>query len=534
MPQSLPDDSLFLVRCPSCRQRFKVDQSLRGRSVECGACEHRFRIEGDAVVRGPKAYPGERSSDLLNRFQRVPLSGLGATLPGTRPISYATPPDPVALEPTSPLRVIAGAFGVAGMAFIALLLMFSSERGSALDGMTMTNRLVMTSFTGLTGVLLLIYANPKARLKALGIGLGLAACLTSVPFFFREGSVPLASAEVAVTAPAGGDFWTGPKVESEISRLSTRIGTQPLEKEIERMAGEGNGRRAAGLWLRGLSNNHRYLVRDYILRVTNADPTSHAYPRDGGDYLFVLTGIRQTLQELAQIATVLGESAKIYPEISVIEVRVNSESFVEGPIEKLKNKDDPDFYALNKRELESIDLERAKRAVQRLADAEPKVFRSDITRKLIGLLGEEGVSYKANICEALEVWAEIPGPAGDAAVVEIEKLMKQNQPVPVEMVALPVKEQIPAVIPLLDELWVKEPLVWESLYRDAGPAAEPSVLRRFPETSGNLRYSALRILSRVGGEESLRVIGAISPGGDSELRVLIEQATKSIGARLNK
>jgi hypothetical protein len=50
--------------------------------------------------------------------------------------------------------------------------------------------------------------------------------------------------------------------------------------------------------------------------------------------------------------------------------------FIEGPIEKLSNKQDPAFYELNKRELESIDLERAKRAVQRLAEAEPKIYRA--------------------------------------------------------------------------------------------------------------------------------------------------------------
>lgn len=503
---------------------------MRGRSVECGACDHRFRIEGEALVRGPKVYPGERGTGLVNQFQRVPLSAV--SLPGGLGVSYASPPDPVALEPVSPQRVIAGAVGVVGMVLMALLLMLSTGRGGALDGMTTGNRLVMAGFTGLMGLAALVYANPLARMKAFMIGVALSACLISVPFFFTEGSVPLEklTAQGDLKSSEG---WTLPPAEVEADGLAARIGTQPLLREIERLSVEKNGTIAAGIWLRGLSNNHKYLVRDYLLRVTHADPASHAYPRDGGNYLFVLTGIRLSLQELAQLAAPLGEIDHVYPEISVIEVKVNVASFIEGPIEKLKNKDHPEFYELNKRELESVDLERAKRAVQRLAEAEPKVFRSDITRKLLALLSEESVTYKADICTALEVWSEKPGPAGQAALLEIGKLMKRNVPIPKPIVALAVKEKIPEAVPVLDELWRGDAATWESLYADLGTMIEPTVIRHFPDVSGNLRHSAIRILGRVGGAESLMLMESITPGADSELRVLIEQAGKSIAGRMN-
>ena len=62
MSHSNPDSSLLLIRCPSCGQRFKVGEDFRGRSVECGGCEHRFRIQDEVIVRGRKFYPGERSN----------------------------------------------------------------------------------------------------------------------------------------------------------------------------------------------------------------------------------------------------------------------------------------------------------------------------------------------------------------------------------------------------------------------------------------------------------------------------------------
>ena len=101
MPSSSPDDSLLLIRCPSCGQRFKVGEDLRERTVECGGCEHRFRINDEVIVRGRKFYPSERKNPGLNRFHRIPLPG-GESMIGVQPVRYGNMPDPAVLEPASP------------------------------------------------------------------------------------------------------------------------------------------------------------------------------------------------------------------------------------------------------------------------------------------------------------------------------------------------------------------------------------------------------------------------------------------------
>ena len=528
-----PDDLLLLIRCPSCGQRFKIGGDLRERTVECGGCEHQFKINDEVIVRGPKFYPGERNSSGLHRFQRVPLPG-GESLIGVQPVRYSNMPDPAVLEPASPQRILVAAIGVTGMMIMALLLIFGANRGGLLDGMVLANRLLMGGFASLLGVIMLVYGNPKARVKALAVGLLLSSFVMAVPFYFKVGSVPLEQRQAKSPHDAAVKSEEKSPESAEdaaIVALRTRIGTGPLVSEIDRLAKAGSDKRAMGLWLRGLSESNKSLVKDYILRVTGADPTSHPYPRDGGDYLLVVTGVTQSIQELAQLASVLGTIEKIYPEIAVIAVRVNNQIFVEGSIEKLSKKNDPAFYDLNKRELESIDLARVKRAVQRLAEAEPKIYRTDITRKLIALLGEDEVDFKGNICTALAVWSEQPGPAGDAALELIRKLAAKNEAIPPAIVALVVKEKNTAVIPILDEIWFKSPMDWESLYGDLGQPAEATVIKRFADTKGTVRYSAVRILGRVGGADSLPVLAAAATGGDSELRVLVEQAQNSIRTR---
>jgi len=532
MPGLNPDDALLLIRCPSCGQRFKVGEDLRGRTVECGGCEQRFRINDDVIVRGRKFYPGERRNARLNRFQRVPLA-VAPPVIGTPTVRYADPPDPTTFEPASPQRIVAGLLGAIAIAAMALLLILGATRGGTLDGITTENRLIMACFSGLIGTVLLVYANPRARGKAGTLGFALSAGLAILPFVFTDGSTRLPN-QIA-DAPAPGLYENAaaiPASESEqIADLRRTIGTDPLVSEIERLADEGSTRQAVGLWLRDLREQNRFLVKDYILRTTDADPQSHYYPRDNGNFLMVVTGIALSLDEVAAITEALGTVENTYPEISVIEVKVNNQNFIEGPIEKLTDKSNPAFYDLNKRELESIDLERVERAVKRLADAEPSIYRSDISRKLVALLGTPEVTFKGDVCRALTVWAEELEQAGETALIQARDMLAKGVNIPEEVIALIVKAKNPGVFPILDELWQQNPNRWEFHYAAMGQAAEAPVLSHFPSTTGSHRHSAVRLLGRVGAADSLRVLDATKTGADPELSVLLDNAMRSIRSR---
>jgi hypothetical protein len=536
MPLPSSDHQLLLIRCPACSQRFKVEEDLRGKTVECGACESRFKINDGVIVRGRKIYPGERKDPGVNRFQRVPL-GLELSVGAEAPERYGQAPDPALLEPASPLRVLAGMVGVAGMLFMAMLLMFGGSRGGMLDGMPFENRMTIAGFAGVLGTILLIYANPKARLKSAGVGVLLALGVLAVPFAFTDGSKLLpnrvAGAENAEKGREVAAAEAKPKEAVEVAALRAKIGTDPLVKEINRLAAEGSKKQAYGIWLRGLAERNRLLIRDYIFRVTDADRSSaNFYPRGDGDYLMVVAAPKQNLLELAQVASALGSIDGVYTELSVIEVRVNNENFAEGPIEKLTNKDNPAFYDLNRRELESIDLERVKRAIQRLAEVEPKIYRTDITRHLISLLGEEDIDFKEDICKALAVWAETPGLASDAAIKAGNELLAKALKVPSGIIELIVKEKNSGGIPLVHQLWMSSPNTWELAYADFGPKIENHVIESFPSTEGIVMHSAIRLLGKVGGMKSLPILQDASNGAVVETQILIENAQTAIQGRL--
>ena len=531
-----PDTIQLVIRCPSCGQRFKVGDNLQGRTVECGACEHRFRITEDVIVRGKKFYPGEKHDGRLMHFQRVPMS-VSPPLVGIEAARYAAPPDPAIYEPASPQRIIAGIAGVLAMVLMALLLIFGARSGGALDGMLTSRRMMMAGFTGLLGIVLLLYANPRARFKALMAGLMMGGSLLSLPLFFTAGSAPLGSSMAPqrdLFEEALADEGT-PESESgtpELDELRQTIGTKPLDEEIQRLAAANDDRRAVGLWLRDMREQNRFIIMDYILRTTGADPESHLFPRGRGDFLLVVTGTRMTIDEMARVAEPLGSVERVMRELAVVEVKVNNSNFIEGAVEKLTDRKDPAFYDLNKRELDSIDLGRAERAVKRLAEAEPKVYRSDITSRLLALLAMPDLKFKGDVCRALAVWSPEPGPAGEAALRQANLLLARDETVPPDMISLALKEKTPGLAPVIHQLWEKTPNQWEQAYRGLGAAAETALLRRLPTAESPHRDSAVRILGSVGGPDSLPVLQSMLPADNPELAVLVEKTIEAIRKRI--
>ncbi|KAB2641800.1 MAG: hypothetical protein DVB25_00525 [Verrucomicrobia bacterium] len=529
--ESPPDETPpLLIRCPSCGQRFKVGADLRERTVECGGCEQRFRITDEVILRSRKFYPGEHPQLSLNRYQRVPIV---ASVPeGLQTISYTDHADASSFEPVAPLRMIAGAAAVSGVVVLALMLLLGSTRGGVLDGMTTASRLMMAGFGSVLATLLLIYANPRSRKTALLFSLLCSGVLLPLPLVFTDGAADATAHAKAVAnnepAPHGRAAGNAP---DRVSQLRQLIGTDPLVSQNARLAREGGGRHAYGLWLRGLDESNKLLVRDYLLRAADAEPASHPYPRGRNDYLMVVTGVSMPIEKLAELAAPLGELSQIYREIDVIEIRVNNGNFLAGPMDKLADKDDPAFYELNKRELECIDLERVQAAVKRLADAPPKMYRNDISRRLIVLLRDEGVEFKEDLCRALMRWADESTTAAEAAEAALRKLVAAKKTVPREMIALLVKAKRVSIIPILNNLWLADSGTWEPYYVELGTPIEASLIGQFKDLSGGLRNSAVHMLGKVGGSASLPVLNAVRAGADPELLVRIETAEKAIRER---
>jgi len=531
MDERHADAEKLAIRCPGCGQRFKVGQELKDRMVECGTCEHRFRVNEEVVIRQKKFYPGERRDRGLEQFSRIPKgSGIPANF---QTVQYAQDAPHAPIAGTSPLRMLFGFVGVLAVVVILMLLAFGGRPGGMIDGTTQDKRLMLAGFTAVLAWVFLFAANPGARIKATVGSIVCTALLLSFPFLFTEGSHPRNPAETnLVVGPIPQPGPETHKTGDSFTDLKNEIQYKPVEEEIAYYASKPElaGRSAAGIWLRGLKEPNKLQIRDYIVRSTGADPRSHIYPR-GRDYLLVVSGISGDIGSLGKLCNRFGEVKRIVDELRVIEVEVNNASFEAGPLDKLTNPADPAFYELNRREIESIDLERARGSIVRLAEVEPKLYRKDIVARLTQLLKEGDVPMQDQICRALLVWAE-PGDGTELAVrTALSKLSPQAGQAPDSMVKFLAARKDYEAIPLVDALWAADHNRWEELYGNFGPGIEDKIIARFNGASASMKRSAARLLGKVGTKTSIPVLEGARQGADSELAVFIERSLTAIRAR---
>ena len=515
------------IRCPQCRQRFSVAGNLMDRMVECGGCDARFRINYDVIMRSKKFYPGERGEVALKSFQRVPLSA--AEPEGMTTMRYAVFSHPERLKRASPQRIIAGIFGVSLMILIGLLLMFSVNPGDVFSVMPLENKLVVAGFSSLLGIALLVYANRKARAKALVFGLLLGAGVISLPFYVK--GQPVSMSNIVEANPGKVEPKMQPGQADPLISLQERFGTKLLEVEQERLLKAGNGKHAYGIFLINLDPRNKYIARDFLIRDTQAAPASHPYPRDAGNYLMILTGVPMEIDKVAAIAGRLGKTQEIHTDISVIVVSVDNAQFIAGSAEKLNNKKDPVFYQLNQIELANIDLDRVKRAVERLADAEPRILRTDISRTFINLMGKPGVNFYDVLAKALLVWEEEPGAPAKVGLEVLRKTVESGDIVSENLIELVTRGKADGAIPILNQLWTRNPGTWEKYYVRFGARIVPGLLTQLTSDDAPLRRSAIKLLGEVGTDIVIPVLVKVSTDQDPEARVLAERAVAKIKGR---
>ncbi|MCH7227239.1 hypothetical protein [Haloferula sp. A504] len=536
MDELEPEKEMVTIRCPGCGQRFKVGPELAGKMVECGTCDQRFRVEESVMIRTRKFYPGEQRDPSLQRFSRVPLRSSPA--PSFDTVDPPPDPDPRAVvDPVSPSRVLLGLAGVTGAVIVALILIFGGGTGGILDGAPMAKRLILAGFTALIAWVLLFLANPAQRIKAVTGGLAISIVLLALPFLFTQG-IP--------SRDDDSDFGAGPTLvptnlpddgvaspDDTFAELKEEMGYNKMAEALETYGidGESQGKTAIGIWLRDTRLYNKEQIVDYLMRTTGAGPRSWAYTRPPSDYLMVLYDVSPELGRIRKLCERFGKVTRVIRELQVIEVMVDNDSFVQGPLNKLQDAEDPSFYELNRRELDSIDLHRASAAVRRLSSAEPRLFRTDIVRRMLELFQEGDLEMKENVARALLTWSRPEDDAQEIVRAVVLERIRGKESVPRSMVEFLVSQKDAESAPLLHDLWMADASEWETLYGDLGPVIEDELLQGLGEYAPLQLISAARLLGRVGTEASVPVLQEAQKEATSELRVTLEQAIRSIQGR---
>ena len=495
--------------------------------VECGACEYRFRVDDQSVVRQKKFYPGERRDIGAGLFAKVPAKDLLAPA-NLQTIEYADAPNIARFEPVPFGKILIGLIGGAMIVFVLLILVIGGSKGGMLDGVTTDRRFIIAAFAAMVGTIMIIYANPGTRLKAIVFSLLGTIALLLAPVYFKEGSRPMTPG-----LPGMGATETTPMkvndARKRIADLKETVGYGPMETAL--VGSEKNGS-AVGIWMKGLQESNSQVVRNYLLRVSKSSEESHLYPRMNRSFFLVLINPQLSLEEVAIKCASMGHVDQTEAELNLVVVTVDNSRFAERPIEKLTEKTNEAFYRSNLMELKCMDLKRINDALSRLATAEPIEFRDDIVNEMIQLLEVADLEMIKNLSATFQSWSTGKDGAPEAMLRVALKWHKTNHTLPVETLNFLTNWQLQEVYPILDEMWSKTPALLEEIYMKSGPLAEKYISKHLMEGGNSQRMSAARITGRVGSPESIEALKrAMEFKADVELVTSFQNAINAINTR---
>jgi hypothetical protein len=528
-------DEQIQIRCPKCGQRFKVGNELYGRMVECGACEHRFRVTEDTVLRHKKFYPKEKSPIAPVSYARLSGDGFGAP-PEEVFLSYEEATANSNFEPNSFGRTLVGIVG--SCVLIALLLLFitSDKNSGILQGMTNDRKIILALFVSVLSGGMIVYANPRSRIKAGMFALMGAIALLLTPLFLNQ-----ATGNLTIASKPAAQEELPDKEEDSIDDLRDEVGYAPIEKAL---AASMNKDRVVAVWLRDTRQSNSIAVFDYLRMITRADDTSHVYERKyNKSFLVVLSNSALDLKQVAVECFRLGEVIRTVPELNLIEVKVENSKFDERPEDELGDQKHLAFYEMNLMELEGIDKRRINQAVKRLSSAPPTQSRTDIIRRMNQLLNiteREGLYTSDdrdelfhNLSEAIYRWSDGKDGSPEAMMQVVAFRHANQKEMNATAIRFLVEKKQRDVIPILHQLWEKQPQKWEEIYILCGEAAEKYITSPFAHPSLPVKLSAFRIASRVGTRVSLNALRAVAAGDiDQETKTACQNAIRNIEERI--
>jgi len=532
------------IQCPNCRKRFTVQEDLTGKTVECGACEHRFPVRSDSIIiEREKFYPGENKDEFLSRLGKSPSASENQKAPSER-IQPVHLPQVDSIMPASPGQSIAVTTGITILSLFAMIFFFGTAPGQIFQDVALEQRFVLGGFVCVLGGGLIIFGAKNWRVK----GFLLAVTLVSVAMAL----IVLRPVHVTPQIEANGEgvqMNVAPRDGDDgvrgLDDFLTEIDRKALEREIARQVEKLDGLAAdnyvTGIYISDLRETQYQAIERYFRKKLSL-PKSEAlsfYKRNGDrDRFIVISGVPMDFDLMVRFCEFLGRTTS-YPEERVLNVELSARHFQNPTVDlldKLNNVENPAFFTQNLNELRNIDHERISEAVKRLGRVPEEVElknRDQIIQELLLLASEEtSPTILSDVGQALKVF----GKNSRVAVEKINRLishwLESEVSVARTMVEFLIENNDPDLFPLLDRLWVSAPSRWDEHYARLGSQIEERIIFHVQESPEALRRSAISILSKIGTQKSISALEASQRGEDQEARILAQRALQAIQSRL--
>ncbi len=492
--------------------------------VECGGCDEKFKVEGSALLRQKKHYPGDKSESNLELYAKSPSTESAQAQDVTfQTASYQNISAEYA-QPASPsktLMICIGAIFI--LLFIVLFLLGGKEEGS-LKGLDNAKRLILAGFVALAGSGLII-AGSRHKIKGILLSLALGGSLIAMPFVFPE-VIEATLVEKPSLDPILGD---SPAPDTDINSLDARI---EKYKQSIGFAKVAKARKALKDGMIKDPNNLKALVilnrRDkrfqdidtiltYLKNTFDLEvpPVTYSFGREiNGQPVTLVTFMTGTpLERVFEMTKRFGtpkEMNDIRTALQVIEVVVDRKALKGHPTELTNDINHPNYFDANYAELKNIDRDKQLDAARRLQSATIKGRQADIAAALSALISSNDHELSRQAIATLYYWT-LPEYKTDQRVLDYAKEIVGTDVMHRSVMDYLADKDIPGSEDILAKQWSssKAYLLWENYLVRAKNRGEKAVISALPTLDQTHFKSAASILSKVGTAKSIPAINAV-------------------------
>jgi len=528
------------IQCPKCTKRFTVHEDLAGKTVECGACDHRFPVKSESIiVERAKFYPGEnKSEDFLNRLGKK--SATDGSGDGGTPVTSASSPQVDAIMPSSAGQNIAAASGATFIILYSLVFFLGTSTGGLFQDITMDKRLILGGFVGIISVGLVLFGAKNWRVRAALGGLLLLAGLFALIFIRPVHTTPEVEDDVRNSVEAEIKVEEDPTVEES---LKSKVGYAAIEKKVQAMGerfNEDGAEYVVSIFVEGLTGSQFIEVENYIKDVLSIPPTEgvNLYKRNGErDSLIVISGIKLDFDTVIRHCDPRLGRATSYPELRLIDLKMSASLFSKPSDDfqkKLSDRAHPEFFSVNLDELRSLTPGRVKDAVARLSsivDVELR-YEEPIIREFLDILvSKNDPILLSDLGKALRIWAGGNKACVDTVSRKVTKLLDGKDIVPESLIGYLAENDAEKAPIIVDRLWSEDPEKWLNQYLLIGSVVEPRIIFHLENSPLRLKKAAAILLAKMGTDKSLAVLEKLNTSSDDEFKILVERAIEGIKAR---
>lgn len=527
----------YQITCPKCTKRFSVAQDITGKTVECGQCDHRFKVtEEDITSIRERVYPGQhRGDDFLNRIGKAQL--------GQAPAQKAVAaPKVEAIMPSSFGQKMALGLGLSTLILFILIFFFGTEKDGMFEGVPLIKRYILGAFITLIFGGLTIFGAKNWAIKATFLVLllsgGIFALITlrEVHFAPEIGTADLPQNQS--TEPT-----SAPVLDS--AQIQTKVGYFGMERKIDELIAQNGDivnaqKLVTGLFIESLATTEFHEIEDHLRDSLDLPVTVgiSRYKRQGDrDSLIVISDHPINFERFARLAADLG-TITTYPELRLISLEKSPDLFTKPSVANAKFMNDPNhvsFPTLNLQELSVLNRNRVETAITRLATypaGNELRYEGEITTELLRHLDTKHDSIvDQDLGQALIIWGKGNSTAIEKVTAKVKNRLNNDTPISASWIDYLIQNKVEIAPVYLDQLWAKEPEKWASLYTTVDSSAQNRLLFHLETAPMNLKTSAVRILHKIGTSKALSGLAVAAKSPDSELKILAQRAIEAIKAR---